>query len=137
MAQGMSAEESLLEWLDTRRRVRRHSRELRSAQEQLWSLEQECPWIGSFKGTLRKKDGDKFDIPEGPKVAKVFPRVEPQPGSSKREDTPPRRPTTAEKGERKAAPLMEKSRREAEAKRKRTQAPPTAPKTSNFKLQTW
>jgi hypothetical protein len=124
MATGRSAEESLEEWIGARRRIRKHSRELRIVQEQARVLEQECPWIGSFKGTLRKKDGDKFDIPEGPKTAKVPPRTETQPGSSKQEKPLPRRPSTAEKGKRKAAPLLEKSRREAEVKRKRTQDPP-------------
>lgn len=69
-----SVEKAALRWLDGSQRVREL---LAKAKEQkaLKVLEQEHPWLGSLKWTLRK-DGSAFDIPEGPKVATVTPAGE-------------------------------------------------------------
>lgn len=89
MVQESSAERILAEWEETRQQVRKLHLRLQTAQEQLKLLERH-PWLGSVKGVLRKKDGGAFDIPEGPRVA----RVSPPPGRTKGvgipegEDTP-------------------------------------------------
>jgi hypothetical protein len=124
-AQSRSAEETLRRWVEARHLVRDFERALRKAQERLRVLERDNPWLGSIKGILRKKDGKAFNIPEGPKVARVAPQEEKSASSSKQEQANPRREKAAtETRKRPAAPLMEKSRREADAKRKNLQTPP-------------
>jgi hypothetical protein len=87
MAQESSAERILAEWEETRQQVRKLHLRLQTAQEQLKLLERH-PWLGSVKGVLRKKDGGAFDIPEGPRVARVSP---PPPRTNQRRRDPGRR----------------------------------------------
>lgn len=57
---------ALRKWLDIRAEVRIHLNRLRDAQQRLRALELDVPWLGNFKGTIRKRAGVAAKIPEGP-----------------------------------------------------------------------
>ncbi|UUW06606.1 HDVAg-like protein [Cat Tien Odontotermes delta-like virus] len=127
---GGTSERFLLEWLEARRRVRSCLQRLREAQERVRLLERDHAWLGSFKGTLRKRDGESFDIPEGPRKTKRAQNSEGGDAVPSTSAAPPSQPQSAPDRKRKAAPLLEKAKREAEAKKKRLQPPPATPSPS-------
>jgi hypothetical protein len=118
MAADTSAEGTLKKWLSIRSEVERYSRELWDAQKRLRVLESRFPWLGNIKGMLRKKDGKRFDIPEGPRLRRVL-QEEQKVVAPPQEERTPRHPQAASKRKCPPTPLMEKSRREAEAKRRK------------------
>jgi hypothetical protein len=123
---GRTAERILSQWLEARQRIRSLVAKLRDAQEEARTLERDHPWLGGIKGTLRKKDGISFDIPEGPKVAKAAPPGDQQPAPGPSGEAGPSQPKPDTGRKRKAAPLMEKARKDAAAKRKKLHPPPAA-----------
>lgn len=115
-------------WLELRQRVRELSVELRKKQEALRALEQSAPWLGSIKGQLRNKDGKQFDVPEGPRPAKPTPPQEQS--TSAAVGTPlPKRARKRSPKKQSPGPLLEKAKKEALAKKRKLQTPPTAPST--------
>jgi len=130
---GKTAESFLSKWLKQRQRVRDLARQLREAQERVRTLERDYPWLGQIKGMLRKRDGNMFDIPAGPKIAKVAPQGETQPASPQASKKTPSQPKEEIGKKRKVASLMEKPQREAESKRICLQFPPAAPSISTPK----
>ena len=127
------AEKEAAAWFSNRRRIREFSLKLKREQEALRAREQRFPWLGSFKGVLRKKDGKNFDIPEGLKATKEAPpEPEAVPGPST-ETLPPKREEKKLPEKRKSGPLLAKAKREAELKRRRTRTPPTADDSSTPK----
>jgi hypothetical protein len=124
-----TTERSLQEWLNLRSEVRRLSRKLRAAQERLRVLESNVPWLGGVKGTLRKKDGEKAEVPEGPRPRRPDSPSPAPPASGSRTQSPPRQERETREKKRKAGPLLVKAQREAEEKRRKLQRPAT-PKPS-------
>lgn len=110
MADAEEAETLLRRWVELRAEVRKHHQRFKDQQERLRALEQEVPCLGSVKGTTRKKDGERAEIPEVPRPPKALP-TPPASETPAEEKPPPKRPRKAAK-KRGAAPLLKKARRE-------------------------
>ena len=120
------AEKVAHSWLSTRAKLRSLLERVRETQESLRALEQSNPWLGSLKGTLRKKDGRSFPLPNGTRPTREPARsTTPPPSSSGTGDPPPSRLRTESARKRKTGPLMEKYLAELAEKRKRLSMPAT------------
>jgi hypothetical protein len=103
------AEKEARIWFARRRKMRDLALKLRKEQEAHRAHEQKFPWLGSFKGTLRKKYGKNFDIPEGPKLAREAP-PESEPVAGPSTETPlPKREEKKAPEKRKQGPLLLKA----------------------------
>jgi hypothetical protein len=114
-------------WFDLRRNLRELLRRAREIQEELGQLEQSQPWLGSFKGMIRK-DGQNSDLPERPKAPRAAPTREKSPVHGPSEEAP--RVNQGRSG-RSGRPPPNGEIKEASAKKKRLQPPvasaPTTP----------
>jgi hypothetical protein len=108
MADEESREETLEKWLFLRSEVRSTLRKLQDAQKRLRAIESSEPFLGNIKGILRKVYGKEFEIPEGRRLSRV-PREEQVVAS----------PQTSSRRKCLPSPLMGKSGREAETKRRK------------------
>lgn len=121
MAAEKTQEDVRRKWLKIRSIIRWANQELREAQERLRVMEQGNPWLATIDGILRNLNGSSFHIPKGPKVGRVPPRTEEPEVSPQQEGQPPSRSVDKEKPKTRTAPLIEKSRREAEARKRKLQ----------------
>jgi hypothetical protein len=102
----------LRKWLSFRDDIGKASRRI-VAPQKLRELEASLPWLGGLKGTLWKKNGAGFAIPEGPWPPRA---VWAEEQTSREERSEPRRESTGSPASRNRL-LMEKARSEAEAKK--------------------